>query len=56
MTPNNADSIPATSDEGWVMPIDPAKPGLGRRTILMGAAWSVPVIAAAIATPSPSRQ
>ncbi len=47
MTQNNGN----TTDEGWTMPIDPAKPGLNRRTVLAGAAWSVPVIATAIGVP-----
>lgn len=50
MTRNN-DRAPDTYDEGWTIPVDPASPGLGRRTLLAGAAWSAPVIAMAIATP-----
>lgn len=50
MTRNN-DSDQTVSAEGWTIPLDPANPALGRRTVLAGAAWSVPVIAAAIATP-----
>lgn len=48
---SNKDAPSNNSSEGWTVPIDPANPGLGRRTVLAGAAWSVPVIAAAIATP-----
>lgn len=47
----NNDIAPQASDEGWTLPVDPADPRLGRRTVLAGAAWSLPVIAAAVATP-----
>lgn len=50
MTRSN-DNQPATPGDDWTMPINPAKPGLGRRTILTGAAWSIPVITLAVATP-----
>lgn len=50
MTHDNGKN-PGSTDEGWTMPVDPSGPGLGRRTVVKGAAWSIPVIAAAIATP-----
>lgn len=47
----STDRAPDESVEGWTVPVDPANPRLGRRTVLAGAAWSLPVIAASIATP-----
>lgn len=47
----NTDNASDFPDADWTVPVDPGNPRLGRRTVLAGAAWSVPVIAAAIATP-----
>lgn len=47
----NRDTDADAPSEGWTVPVDPANPGLGRRTVIAGAAWSLPVIAAAIAVP-----
>lgn len=44
-------NAPDSSGEGWTVPIDLTNPGLGRRTVIAGAAWAVPVIAVAVAAP-----
>lgn len=45
--------LPANTPD-WTIPVAPGKSGVRRRTVLRGAAWSLPVIMAATAIPTSS--